>query len=200
MLISVAIPTILTLDKISALIDHIKKQARGKIEVVVSSSDGSTAYNRNRCLDQAKGDIIIMVDDDIENIPEGFDLTIAEYLKNKKTLIVGARLMNVDGTVQKTSTFNMDTKPEFVEVKTIPGAFIGFRKTDLMFDENFRAWGYEDTDFCKQLLNENPEGRFIVVNGLQVTHRNEEKRKNVAVAENGQYFFQKWNKRKNNTV
>jgi glycosyltransferase involved in cell wall biosynthesis len=55
-------------------IDDIKSTITHKdVEVFASCQDGFPALNRNYCLDKAKGDIIIMLDDDISGFFKGWD-------------------------------------------------------------------------------------------------------------------------------
>jgi hypothetical protein len=73
-------------------------------------------------------------------------------------------------------------------------ACVAFRRTDLRFDENFIGSGFEDDDYCYQLRAQNPKARFVVDNGVMVTHLNEMKNQRGRFFDhNKRYFQQKWN-------
>lgn len=192
-LTSIVIPSLLTHDENRALEDNIRAQATGNIEIVSTCRQLSAAQNRNLALEMATGDYVIMLDDDIRDLPHGFDQTMVDALKQHPEWgIVAARLLNADGTIQHTSTDNADTKSEYIIDEIVPGACMAFRRSDIRFDEHFIAWGYEDTDYCHRM-----PGAKVVLNRLRVTHLNQEKGRNVADwKRNTEHFNAKWGVKK----
>ena len=70
MLISITIPTMKTQEQIQPQINNIKESIKDdstyNYEIIASCINQSAAKNRNWCLNNAKGDIIIQNDDDVE--------------------------------------------------------------------------------------------------------------------------------------
>ncbi len=153
--------------------------------MIIVSGDRSEAKNRNIGLDKVKGKFVIMCDDDVEGFSCGWDRELIDALKYTEASIVGARLLNLDGTLHKTNYKNFDLSKDFVEVKTMITACCAFRNSTLRFDENYKGSGFGDTDFCKQL-----GGKFFVVNKVKLVHRNE--CKNQFKEHNKRYFRNKW--------
>jgi len=185
MTISVIIPTIRKEETITGLVNEIKRTATGITELIVVSSNGSAAQNRNTGLNRAKGEFIIMCDDDTKGYPKGWDIKLVKALELPDASIVGARLSNPNGSPQNTAYGIPNPSKEYCQVKTMITAVCAFRRTKLRFDENFIGSGYEDTDFCRQL-----GGKFYVVNTVRVTHVNEHKKPNDV--KNSAYYYKKW--------
>ena len=193
MKISIIIPTIKIEKEIVGLISEIKGSVVHELELIIASGKRSVAVNRNIGMERAKGEFIIMCDDDVQDFPYGWDRDLIDALKQTKASMVGARLLNLNGTLQETNYRNFDLSKDFIEVETMITACCAFRNTALRFDENYIGWGWEDSDFCKQL-----GGKFFVINTVKVMHRNEEKNplgSKKQVAKNRIYFLRKWGKR-----
>ena len=145
-------------------------------------------------MERAKGKFIIMCDDDIEGLPYRWDRDLIDALKQTGASMVGPRLLNPDGTVQKTNNRNFDLSKDFVKVARICGALHVYKNTKLRFDENYIGAGHEDTDFCRQIWKD-CRGTFFIVNTVKVIHRNEEKDP-LGSSEtrdgNRAYFRKKW--------
>jgi len=166
----IIIPTCKTEQEISALLEAIKLTATGNYNLIVMSGPNrSAAQNRNAGLDRAPSKAVIMIDDDIRNMPEGWNEKLLAYL-GPDVAIVSARLMKVTGEPGPMVGSNYSLDPETVEAEELPTACIAFRKTELRFDENFKGSGFEDNDFCRQM-----SGTFIIANRVKVTHINEAK-------------------------
>jgi len=186
MKVSIIIPTIKTEKEIADLISEIKNSVVYELDlIIVSNANKSAAKNRNIGLDKARGEFIIMCDDDVEGFPCGWDKDLINALKKTKASMVGARLLNPDGTLHKTNYGNLDISKDFIEVRTMITACCAFRNTKLRFDENYKGSGFEDTDFCKQL-----EVKFFVANKVKIVQRNEHK--NPFNTQNRDYFRSKW--------
>jgi glycosyltransferase involved in cell wall biosynthesis len=194
MKVSIVIPTIKTEEEIAPLILEIKNTVVHKLDLIIVSGKRSAAVNRNIGLEKAKGKFVVMCDDDIEQLPYGWDSNLIDALEHTGGSMVGPRLLNPNGSLQKTNYRNYDLSKDFVEVRRMIGALNIMRKSKLRYDENYLWWGREDTDFCKQL-----GGKFFVVNTVKVVHRNEHKNpygsKEQETA-NFAYFIKKWGVKK----
>ncbi len=185
MTISVIIPTIRKEKAIAGLINEIKGTATHMTELIVASGNGSAAQNRNIGLNRASSEFIIMCDDDTKGYALGWDIKLVETLVLLNASMVGARLLNPNGSLQNTAYGNFDLSKDYCQVRTMITAVCAFRSTKLRFDENFVGSGYEDTDFCRQL-----GGKFYVLNTVVVTHVNEHKKPNDV--KNSAYYMRKW--------
>ena len=194
MKVSIIIPTLKTEEEIASLILEIKNTVAYKLDLIVASGKRSAAANRNVGLEKARGKFIIMCDDDIEQLPPVWDKTLIDALRKTGASMVGPRLLNPNGSLQRTNYRNYDLSKDFVEVRRMIGALNVSRRNKLRYDENYLWWGREDTDFCKQL-----GGKFFVINTVRVVHQNEHKNPHGSKeqeAENFEYFKRKWGKRK----
>lgn len=193
-IVSIVIPTIKTEKEIVDLISEIKNTVAYELDLIVVSGKRSVSANRNIGLERARGEFIIMCDDDIEKFPYGWDRDLIDALKQTGASMVGARLLNPDGTPQLTNNRNLDLSKDFIEVRRMISACCAYRNTTLRYDENYIWWGWEDTDFCKQL-----GGKFFVINTVKVIHRNEYKNpfgSKKQENENRLYFIKKWRSRR----
>jgi len=173
-LISICLPTYKS--QVTKNLEEIRNTATGNVEILASCQEGSAAYNRNWCLDRAKGNIIIMVDDDITGFFKGWDEVLVKPLTDNSISIVSARLsspMMYDGT----------------EFNIVPSSAIAFRKSGIRFDENF-VGGFEDTDFCKQMEQAFPNKKTLINEDCKLIHLNEKKKQNMKEAR--KVFVKKW--------
>lgn len=182
MKISICIPTIKK--EINKQLEDIKKYISSDAEIFASSQDVPVAVNRNYCLDKAKGDIIIMVDDDITGFFPNWDKILIKPLEDNSVSIVSARLINSDGTP---APMMYDGQPQY---KIVPTACIAFRKTEMRFDERFIR-NFEDVDFCKQMAIAYPQKRIFVNEDCKLIHLNEKKRQNEPNNDR-KHFVSKW--------
>jgi len=193
-MVSIIIPTIKTEKEIAGLISEIKNTVAYKLDLIVISGMRSASVNRNIGMDRARGKFIIMCDDDIERLPRGWDNDLIDALEHTGGSMVGPRLLNPDGSLQRTNYRNYDLSKDFIEVGRMITACCAFRNTKLRFDENYIGGGWEDTDFCQQL-----KGKFFVANTVKMIHRNEEKNplgSEETKARNQAYFRNKWGKKR----
>lgn len=191
--VSIIIPTVKTEKEITGLIAEIKNTVYYELDLIVISGVRSAMINFNMGLDRAKGEFVIMCDDDTEGYQKGWDkalLDVLEKLEPEGATIVGARLLNLDGTPNKVNYHDYDLSVEYSQTRTMITACSAWRNTKLRFDENYIGWGWGDTDWCKQL-----GGKSFVVNTVRVTHRNEHKNPlgcKEQEARNHKYFKEKW--------
>lgn len=165
--------------------------------LIVLSKTQSAAMNRNYGLERSKSPYVIMCDDDICDLPYGWNRTLIDVLKeNREIMAVSARLMNPDGTPGRNTANNYDLDSRLVPVGFIPTACCIFRKTALRFDERYIRAGWEDTDFFMQMKHA-LRGQIVICNDVKVVHLNEEK--NIGGTQNifnQKLFEEKWFKKK----
>jgi hypothetical protein len=204
--LNIAIPTCKTEAELIPLLREIRETASTNIHelrLIHTCYPGSAAKNRNIALDKTgEFEPIIMLDDDITGFRRGWDEELIRPLFNNglgthsNVALVSARLMNVKGMPAHMMGENYDmTKPIVeVDVKRLPTACIAFLKHPLIrFDEQFIGSGFEDDDFCKQLQNLYPDGRFVINNGVVVVHKNEMKNQKTGFwYYNKAYYLRKW--------
>jgi glycosyltransferase involved in cell wall biosynthesis len=191
---------IATCKPLSALVKEmyeIRKTAACEMRIIPTCLQESASVNRNYGLDKAETDIIIMMDDDISGLPNGWDLTLVETLVHEQQCVmVSPRLITPDGCPGLMLGHPPPLmKGEWWEVpdRELPTACIAIRKNDLRFDEIYEGSGWEDTDMCAQLRQEYPEGKFIVNSYVKVIHHNEMKNQGGEIFErNKARFFKKW--------
>ena len=197
MKVSIVIPTVKTEAEIAGLISEIENTVAYELDLIVVSGMRSVSVNRNIGMEKAKGEFVIMCDDDTEGYPPGWDkdlIDVLEKLEPEGATIVGARLMNLDGTLHKVNYRNYDMSVEYSQTRTMITACCAFRNTKLRYDENYIGWGWEDTDWCRQL-----GGKSFVVNTVKVIHRNEWKNPigtKAQEARNREYYKKKWKVRR----
>jgi|YelNatPaOPRAMG01_1025707.scaffolds.fasta_scaffold00115_58 MoaA/NifB/PqqE/SkfB family radical SAM enzyme len=175
------------------LMNEIVEKTQPPYNVILIQKAQSAARNRNWGLERARSRYIIMLDDDIVNLPYGWNRALIEILReNRHVLAVSARLFRMDGLPGKNTANNYDLSAPLVPVEMIPTACCAFRNTDVRFDERYIRAGWEDTDFFMQLRRARP-GIFVIANTVQVVHLNEEKNQGGASNEyNRRLFLAKW--------
>lgn len=202
----ILIPTCRTVDELAAMVRDITDTAFG-CDVIVSGLRSSASVNRNHCLDRIdvrdKEDvpietIAIMLDDDIEGFYPGWVGELIAPLADPSVVMVSARLLNPDGSIGQTCSRCYDLEPETIEIKSngeaiLPTAAIAFRYLGIRFDESYIGSGYEDSDWCHQILQEYPESKFLQSNKCRLIHRNEMKNQSGDYwKHNVMYFWNKW--------
>ncbi len=184
-MISVIIPTIRTVDEMANVLKEIRSTRAPDTEIIAVSGKGSAAVNRNIGLDRAKGEFIIMCDDDVNKYLDKWDTKLVAALCTTKAKVVGARLLGANGKPHPVNYNNYDLSKDNVQIRGMITACCVFRRTSLRFDEKFIGSGWEDTDFFQRL-----GGPFFVTNTVKVVHLNEHK--NPHDAKNSAYFRRKW--------
>jgi len=193
MTVSIIIPTLKPKREIAGLIAEIKNTVFYELDLIVISGLRSAPVNYNMGMERAKGEFVITCDDDTEGYQKGWDKTlldVLEKLEPEGATIVGARLLNLDGTLNRVNYGDYNLSVEYSQTSRMITACCAFRNTKLRFDENLFGWGWMDDDWCKQL-----GGKSFVVNTVRVTHRNEHKNPlgcKEQEARNHAYFERKW--------
>jgi len=174
---------------LNKLLLEIMHKTRGPYNLIVVHKHQDAWKNRNYGLDRTRSPFIIMMDDDIAELPYAWNIKmIDKLLYGPKVCGVSARLMNVDGTVGLNSANNFSLKDKEVEVNMIPTTCCAFRRNDIdrtftKFDKRFVASYYEDTAFFYQLSERCREAglgdKFVINNECRVVHFNNETGANV---------------------
>lgn len=202
-MITVAIPTLLTKEQIQPRIEEIRKTFSG--EIITSCIKQSASKNRNWCLDNATGGIIIMIDDDITGFypdwtsdlisplfkyPNLYSMVSIRCLNKEKNL--GAMLGDPNTTI--VGDYQKALHTERTGLSIVCSAGIAFIKDDIRFDEGYKAANYEDSDFCMQFNQKYPNKSIIINNTCKLIHLNEQKKiENNCNQYNKDYFNKKWN-------
>jgi MoaA/NifB/PqqE/SkfB family radical SAM enzyme len=175
------------------LLREIAEKSVQPYRLIVVSAQRSAAGNRNVGLSSSSSPYVIMCDDDVCDLPMGWNRTLLQLLKeNPHLLAVSARLMNKDGTIGRNTANNYSVSSPLVEVGMIPTACCIFRRSDVLFDERYVRAGWEDTDFFMQ-MKQRLSGGFAIANQVRVVHLNEEKNNGGAQnQQNQQLFMKKW--------
>jgi MoaA/NifB/PqqE/SkfB family radical SAM enzyme len=180
-------------ENLQGVLASISSAAVPPYNLIVASRHQSAARNRNYGLDRSRSPYIIMCDDDIADLPLGWNRILIKILQeNREILAVSARLMRTDGLPGRNSANNYDLNRPLVEVPMIPTACCVFRRPELRFDERYIRAGWEDTDFFLQ-LKEKYGGKLVIANDVKVVHLNEEKNQGgTQNVENMRLFYSKW--------
>lgn len=169
------------------------------VRVLVSLGKHSAAQNRNACLDMMRGDVAIMIDDDVSGFYPGWDFDLMKPFADQRVCMVSARLLTPEGTLAFTCADSYELEPPTVDVeittsRALPTAAIAFRKVPgIRFDEAYVGSGFEDNDFCLQYQAHDPNFRFLQSNECRLIHANEQKNQGGAAwKQNQAYFAFKW--------
>lgn len=174
---------------------QIKKTRFSSGNIIFTGKKASASINRNTGLNASNTDIVIMMDDDMTGFYWGWDIDLVRPLmRDSDILISSARLMNENGKPAYTMIENYDLTVDHICSKKIPTACIAFRKTDLRFDELFIGSGFEDDDFCRQMLQKYGYDKyFVTANNCKLVHLNEAKNQSGTYWDaNKAYFQRKW--------
>lgn len=173
-MIDVIIPTCKTQPEIADLAAEILRTAGCSVRLIPTCEPLSAAINRNFGLCEMHGHWGIMVDDDVCEFPQGWALKLSTtVLTNNTCVLVSARLMNEDGTPgPMTGEPPPAANAGLTVAKRLPTACIAFLNDGLRFDENFVGSGWEDDDFCAQVRQKYPAGKFIINEDVRVVHKN----------------------------
>jgi len=186
----IIIPSYLPSENLRLLEAELEKKTIPPFNIIKVRKFQSAAKNRNYGLKRSDSPWIIMMDDDICNLPYGWNRRLIRSLKhNTKAVAVSARLLNTNGDFALNSANNFDSTTDIVKVNMIPTACCIFRQADIkktktMFDERFVGSYWEDTCFFATLnkrLNNSKieyETNFLIDNCCLVVHLNDGKEGN----------------------
>lgn len=195
---SLVIPTLKKQEEVVSQIQEMLCSTSVPLEIIATCQPVSAAKNRNIGLKRATSSLIFMVDDDVTGFPENWAERLLETM-NRQPLcyMVSPRLMAMNGKYGYMTGYPSDnyTGDEVLKKREICTACVLLRKTEILFDENFVGSGFEDNDYCRQLVQRYPEAQFICVHDLRVIHKNEGKnQRGHNWAKNQRYYEKKWGK------
>jgi hypothetical protein len=189
----IVIPAYVPSESLARLLRELPRVTVPPYQLIVVGHQQSAARNRNRGLDRARSPYVIMCDDDIADLPFGWNRQLVYTMKeNRELAAVSARLMRADGRPGENTAQNYELDRPLVTVDHIPTACCIFRRTEVRFDERYVRAGYEDTDYFLQLRQAHP-GLLAISNLIRAVHLNEEKNGGGAGNEqNRRLFASKW--------
>jgi len=194
--LDVVIPTIRTAEEVAPLVAQIRATAGVPVNVFASCQRISAAKNRNLGLEQSRSEILFMLDDDITCLPENWAIRMIEVMQSHPQCVMcSPRLLDLDGTFGTMAGYpsNAQKGCEVLGSRELLTAFIGIRRTALRFDPNYIGSGFEDNDYCRQLVAKFPDAEFICIHDLLAVHRNEKKNQHGEYwQKNSRYFRRKW--------
>lgn len=200
---NVIVPTRSPASALHRLVEQIMATAGVPVTVHVTGRPGSASVNRNAGLDMASGaGVVAMVDDDIEFvIPESLRWlkVMVDALLRPEVVMVSAQLYQPDGFpaymtgLQDCGLLPQGTGETVVPSRRLLTACCAFKPSGCRFDEAYVGSGFEDCDYCNQLVQARPDGVFLVCHDARVIHRNEQKRQGGRYwAHNRRHFEAKW--------
>lgn len=199
--IDITIPTMKELPELRGMISDIEENSYLPHRIIASCQRVSAAKNRNLCLDLAKTDILIMIDDDVQGFFPGWDVELIKpLLIDSKVYATTARILNPDMTYGPMCGVDIDLDsrkgdytivPKRIDV-VMPSMAMAMRKTDLRYDEYYKGSGFEDNDFLFQCFFKDKSIKFVVVNRCKLIHIREMKNQAVNFIFNRDYFYKKW--------
>ena len=134
-------------DNVALLLQEIKAKTIAPYNLIIVSRKNSAAMNRNIGLKASNSRFVIQCDDDINQLPYGWNKKLIWKLQyNPDIIAVSARLINVDGSLGANSGNDFDISKEESIVPIIPTACCAFRNnSDQVFDSRFQGSGWEDS-------------------------------------------------------
>jgi glycosyltransferase involved in cell wall biosynthesis len=183
-MIDVVIPTRVQPAALADLTAQIAETAGCAYRIVHTGNPrGSASANRNLGLSRSNGQMVAMVDDDVEFPPSsvGWLRVLVEALSRPSVVMVSAQLYHPDGRhaymtgVQDCGNAPKDEGETVVPSRRLLTACCAFKPSGLTFDEGYVGSGFEDIDFCNQLAAARPDGVFLVCHEARAVHRNEAK-------------------------
>ncbi len=190
----IVIPTCRTRDRVRALLDEVRATATGAPRVIATCRPVCAAANRNLGLDQARTPYVVMLDDDVTGLPQGWNAALLSvFAAHPDAVMVAARLVHPHGGPAPM----LGSPPPRPRVARVPGrelctAACAVRNDGTRFDEGYLGSGWEDTDFCARLRGLYPRGTFWVHNGVRVVHGNERKRQARHFEANRRRYIARW--------
>ena len=193
---SIVVPTLKEPAAVVALLQEIRDTAGCPVSVLATCRQASAPVNRNIGLNWATSPVLLMVDDDITGLPQGWVARMLEVMAQfPQCVMASPRLMKPDGSPGiMTGGPRLTTGCEILRGNELCTACIALRNTELRFDEHFIGSGFEDNDYCRQLRYKVPGAQFICVHDVKVTHLNEMKNQHGPYWDhNRPYYLKKWN-------
>ena len=199
--VDIVIPAYKIEKNLSLLLEEIQQKTAPPYNIILLHREQSAAKNRNDGLNRCESPFIIMLDDDVRDLPYLWNKRLIDrLLYNPNIMAASARLMSEDSRIGLNSANNYNLSTEYEKVNMIPTACCVFRKADvdrvnLKFDERFLGSGWEDTCFFFELKDGCKKvgiGTDIIIdNTVKVVHLNNETNNNKWFEYNKQVFLSK---------
>ncbi len=191
----IVVPAFVPTETLARLLQDIPAKTAPPYNLILVGNHQSAARNRNYGLDRARSGFVIMCDDDIAELPYGWNRKLVYALKeHPEFAAISGRLMRPNGRPGDNTSQNYDLDRPLVRVDHIPTACCIFRRTEVRFDEKYVRAGWEDTDYFMQLRQAHG-GEVGISNDVKVVHLNEEKNDGGASnAHNRDLYLSKWGK------
>lgn len=193
----VIIPTLKSREQVAPLVEEIERTAGCPVNVIATCQPVSAARNRNIGLEASTSDPVLMIDDDITGLQDGWVAALVEALSGRrKRMMISARLMAPDGKFG--CMMGWDGRGDTPGIHTTPHkrlciACFAMRRMPIRFDEEFRGSGFEDNDFCAQVMDQYPFAELCIHGDVKVVHLNEKKNQHGANwNHNKNWMLTKW--------
>ncbi len=118
-MISVIVPTIRTAKEMANVLKEIRATVSPDTELILASSKESAATNRNIGLNKAKGEFIIMCDDDVYGYTDMWDTRLVDVLAETKASVVGARLLGLNGKPHPINYGSYELGVDYYQVRSM---------------------------------------------------------------------------------
>ncbi len=195
-LLDVIVPTCKTKSELlPGLAIEIMATAGMPVRVIETCQQASAAHNRNYGLDRAKSPLRVMIDDDIERLPDNWAVDMVQVMDwHPDCVMLSPQLINPDNTFAfmmgcpTSKASGLSILPQ----QRLLTAFVMIRDNDLRFDENFVGSGWEDDGYSADLRARYPQGTWMVCHDIRVIHRNEQKNQRANFQKNKEYYESKW--------
>lgn len=191
---TIIIPTCKPRKFLNKQLNEILFYSTDKPKIVTTCAEASAAVNRNIGLNMAKSEFVIMCDDDIHGFFQGWDrLLILPMLEDENIVMVSACLVNIEGgfALMMNIKHDLTKKIQVIDNRFLPSSCIAFRKDTLKFDEEYIGSGWEDSDFCRQMQDKYPCGKFVINNSVRLIHDNNMTNQTLW-GDNSKYYAKKW--------
>jgi glycosyltransferase involved in cell wall biosynthesis len=192
----IIVPTFKEFEDVAALVFNLRA-AQPMARIIATCSPGSPSVNRNVGLAESGKDIVVMVDDDIRDVPAGFADRLVDAIEADENIVMSSALLrdkHGNWGAMLGGGIYLDSGVTDATEKRLCTACCAIRVNGQRFCEQLTAW--EDTYWCAEQLERNPNARFVVVHDVRVTHLNEEKwRKGDAWERNKAIFEERFVRR-----
>lgn len=188
MIPTIVIPSVKTREDLQPMVEYVASRSPGCPIVAQCDPTKSAAENRNAGMKLVNTKYIVMIDDDIFSLYDGWWRDLVLPLETDLAFMTSARFVDGNGHPGEMNGSLKDTSGRFETVETVPSACIAFKKCGVEFDERFKGSGFEDTQFCDCMRKENPDGTIVIVNSCTVMHANEMKNQKVNFKHNSELY------------
>lgn len=153
-----------------------------RFKVIRHSENCGLAAARNTGIKNAKGDILIFLDSDMEVEEDFIEKHVSSHGKSGVIGVLGSILPDIENPYDKYQRYLYESKrgaAKFDINKPIPFNTFIFNNTSIkrtifektgLFDENIKMYGGEDTEFSYRICKYYPEGLYFDPSILVIHH------------------------------